>query len=301
MNEAGMNSIQSMTGFGRAEAATDSYRIRAELRSVNHRYLELSVKMPWRFNCFEPRIRKLLQEYFSRGKTDLFLAFEDYTAGSRRPVCNRALAGAYLEQLRGLSEELGLPGGPGLMDVARMPEVFSMEEESGDEEELWSQLEPVLRKAAEAFRAAREAEGDHLRRDLLQKLEQMEQGVDTIEASSPSVVEDYRDRMYTRLREALEGIGLKADEDRIVTETAIYADKVCTDEEMVRLRSHIVTMRKKLEAGGACGRELDFLAQEMNREANTTLSKAKSLPIADTAIALKTAIEMIREQVQNLE
>ena len=166
---------------------------------------------------------------------------------------------------------------------------------------MWELLEPVVRKAAKAFTDDRAREGANLRADLLLKLGQIRQSVADIVAFSPSVVEEYRNRLYTRIKETLADNSLTADEGRVVTEVTIFADKVCTDEEMVRLQSHVDAMTKKLETGGSCGRELDFIAQEMNREANTTLSKANSLQIADTAIALKTAIEKVREQVQNIE
>ena len=296
-----MSGIKSMTGFGRAETVTDDYRILVEIKSVNHRYLDLSIKMPRRFNCFEARLRQLLKEYIERGKTDVYITFDDYTEGSRRLIYNHELAAEYLAHLKQMEMDFGIRNDISTSSLARFPDVLMTEEGSDDEDRLWELLEPVVRKAALNFSEEREREGSNLRNDLLGKLQQIADCVEDIIQFSPSVVEDYRSRLYAKVRETLNDAGLSADEGRIVTEVTIYADKVCTDEEMVRLKSHTAAMRSKLEKGGSCGRELDFIAQEMNREANTTLSKANNLQIADTAIALKTAIEKVREQVQNIE
>ena len=296
-----MTAIHSMTGFGRCEKITDSYRILTEFKSVNHRYLDLAVKMPRRFNCFEAKIRQLVKQYIERGKTDLYITYEDYTAGSKKLSYNGALAAEYAEYASRMEKELGLENDLTVSKLMRMPEVLAMEETTGNEEAVWEELQTAISEAAEQFCTAREKEGERLKSDLLGKLSNMEELVGRIEAFSPSVVENYRERLGDRIRETLSDSGLTADESRIVTEVTIFADKICTDEEMVRLKSHIAALQKKLEQGGPCGRELDFIAQEMNREANTTLSKANSLEIADTAIALKTEIEKIREQVQNIE
>ena len=296
-----MKDICSMTGFGRAEKTTDAYRIQVEIKSVNHRYLDLSVKMPRKLNCLEASLRQILKEYMERGKTDIYVTYEDYSEGSKKLLFNKELAGEYLMHLKELAEEYDLKNEISASVLGRFPEVFEMEESSDDEEKLLTILEPVAREAFENFRRSRTEEGERLREDLLGKLSAMEDYVKVIESISPSVVDSYRKRLYDRLTETLKDTGLTADEARIVTEVTIYSDKVCTDEEMVRLKSHIASMKKKLENGGPCGRELDFIAQEMNREANTTLSKANSLSIADTAINLKTEIEKVREQVQNIE
>lgn len=296
-----MSGIKSMTGFGRAETVTDDYRILVEMKSVNHRYLDLSIKMPRRLNCFEARLRQLLKEYIERGKTDVYITYEDYSEGSRRLIYNHELAAEYLSHLNQMEKDFGIRNDISTSVLARFPDVLVTEEGSEDEDRLWELLEPVVRKAAENFSLEREREGENLKNDLLGKLKHIEKCVESIVAFSPSVVEDYRQRLYTKIRETLEDAGLTADEGRVVTEVTIYADKVCTDEEMVRLKSHTAAMQNKLEKGGSCGRELDFIAQEMNREANTTLSKANNLEIADTAISLKTAIEKVREQVQNIE
>ncbi len=290
-----------MTGFGRAEIETDDYRILVEIKSVNHRYLDLGIKMPRKFNVFEARIRQLIKKYVERGKTDLYITFDDYSEAGRKLIYNHELAAEYLHYLNEMSESFGIRNDVGVSVLSRFPDILSMEETTSDDDRYWEILEPAVSAATQNFCAEREREGEHLCTDLLNKLEEMDGYVREIEAFSPSVVENYRNRLTEKIRETLSDSGLTAEESRIVTEVAIYADKICTDEEMVRLKSHINAMKGKLRAGGSCGRELDFIAQEMNREANTTLSKANNLKIADTAIALKTEIEKIREQVQNIE
>ena len=296
-----MAAIRSMTGFGRAEIVTDEYRVLVEIKSVNHRYLDLSIKMPRKFNAFEAGLRTLLKKYMERGKTDIFVSFEDYTEQGKRLIYNKELAGEYVKYIRDMQESFNLRDDLGASVLARFPDVLLMEDTGEDDERYKAVLEDAFTKACENFVSDREREGEHLRADLLSKLKDMEGYVKDIIEFSPSVVEEYRSRLYAKIKETLGESDISADEGRIVTEVAVYADKVCTDEEMVRLKTHIAKMKAKLEAGGPCGRELDFLAQEMNREANTTLSKANNLQIADTAIALKTDIEKIREQVQNIE
>ena len=296
-----MAAIRSMTGFGRSEIITDDYRVLVEIKSVNHRYLDLNIKMPRKFNAFEAGLRTLLKRYIERGKTDIFVSFDDYTEQGRRLIYNKELAGEYVRYIQDMQESFKLQNDLGASVLARFPDVLLMEDTGEDDERYRSVLEQAFTEAAENFVRDREREGEHLRTDLLSKLEDMEGFVKSIEDFSPSVVEDYRNRLYAKIKEVLGDAELRADEGRIVTEVAIYSDKICTDEEMVRLKTHIAKMKSKLVSGGPCGRELDFLAQEMNREANTTLSKANNLQIADTAIALKTDIEKIREQVQNIE
>ncbi len=294
-----MTEINSMTGFGRCEVITDEYRILAEIKSVNHRYFDLSIKMPRKFNCFEANIRNILKEYISRGKTDLYILYEDYTDSSKSLKYNQAIAKEYMEYFARMAEEFGIKNDISVSNLMRCQEVLTMSEESSDEDKLRELLESSVRKACEDFSLSRKAEGENLKSDLLIKLDKISSYVKEIEEFSPSVVEEYRKKLTDKINELLSDSS--ADESRIITEVGIYADKVCTDEEMVRLKSHVESMRSKLTCGGPCGRELDFIAQEMNREANTTLSKANNLKIADTAIALKSEIEKVREQVQNIE
>ncbi|MCR5250586.1 MAG: YicC family protein [Lachnospiraceae bacterium] len=291
--------IRSMTGFGRYEVEAHERRITVEIKAVNHRYLDLSIRMPRSFNAFEGKIRNLLKEYMERGKTDLYINCEQLGESHFQLHYNKELASEYMDHLKEMAEEFGLEEDIRVSNLARFPEVFTMEEEEADEAELWQDLEQAVRGAAAAFQESREAEGETLRKDLLEKLDAMKEAQRVIEERSPVLISEYRERLTAKLSELLQDTAI--DENRLVMEATIYADKICVDEEMVRLKSHIDAMRTELERGGAVGRKLDFIAQEMNREANTTLSKANDLTIADAAIELKTGIEKIREQVQNLE
>ena len=291
--------LKSMTGFGRDETITNEYKISVEMKAVNHRYLDLNIKMPKKFNYFEASIRTLLKAYLQRGKVDLFISYEDYTEGNLCLNYNKTLAAAYMEAFRQMAEQFSLPNDVTVSALAKCPEVLTMEQASEDEDYLWKILSEGIRQAAEKFVETRIAEGERLKEDLIKKLDYMLELVTFIEKRSPGIVEEYRAKLEDKVRELLSGTAV--DESRIAAEVTIYADKICTDEEMVRLKSHIQSMKAKLEAGGGIGRELDFIAQEMNREANTTLSKANDLTTADKAIALKTEIEKVREQIQNIE
>ena len=291
--------LKSMTGFGRYETVTDEYKISVEMKAVNHRYLDLSIKMPKKFNYLEASIRTLLKKHIQRGKVDLFINYEDYTEGNLSLKYNKGLAGEYMNAFQQMAEQFQIPNDITVSALSRFPEVLTMEQTPEDEEQLWKILSDAISRAAERFVETRLEEGEHLRDDLLKKLDYMLELVSFIEERSPRIVEEYRTKLTDKVKELLNGAAI--DESRIVTEVTIYADKICTDEEMVRLRSHIETMKTKLIAGGSIGRELDFIAQEMNREANTTLSKANDLETADKAIALKTEIEKVREQIQNIE
>ena len=291
--------LKSMTGFGRYETVTDEYKISVEMKAVNHRYLDLSIKMPKKFNYFEASIRTLLKKHIQRGKVYLLINYEDYTEGNLSLKYNKGLAGEYMNAFQQMAEQFQIPNDITVSALSRFPEVLTMEQTPEDEEQLWKILSDAISRAAERFVETRLEEGEHLRDDLLKKLDYMLELVSFIEERSPRIVEEYRTKLTDKVKELLNGAAI--DESRIVTEVTIYADKICTDEEMVRLRSHIETMKTKLIAGGSIGRELDFIAQEMNREANTTLSKANDLETADKAIALKTEIEKVREQIQNIE
>ena len=291
--------VKSMTGFGRHELSTEEYRISAEMKAVNHSYLDLSVKMPRRFNSFESGIRALLKEYVQRGKVDLFIAYEDYTQSRMSLKYNASLAAEYMGYFRAMAEQFAIPDDVSVTSLARFPEIFSMEQEPEDEEQIWHILEEAVSGAASRFVESRIREGESLKKDLLGKLDAMEGMLDELERRSPAVVSEYREKLAAKVQELLGSSSI--DESRIVTEATIFADKICTDEETVRLRSHIEATRAELSAGGSVGRKLDFIAQEMNREANTILSKANDLEISDCAISLKTEIEKIREQIQNIE
>lgn len=291
--------IKSMTGFGRCEVSENNRKFTVEMKSVNHRYLDANIKMPKKLNFFEAAIRTLLKDYIQRGKVDIFITYEDYTENNVSIKYNRDIAAEYLTYLRQMAEEFNLDNDIRVSALSRYPEVFSMEEQAIDEEGIWKTLEKALRGAAEGFVETRIREGENLRNDLLQKLDGMQKRVAFIEEKSPRIIADYKMRLKEKVRELLEDT--KVDENRLLMEVTIFADKVCVDEEIVRLKSHIETTKSTLLAGGTMGRKLDFIAQEMNREANTILSKANDLEISNCAIELKTEIEKVREQIQNIE
>lgn len=291
--------IKSMTGFGRCEFTDEKRKFTVELKSVNHRYLEVNIKMPKKLNFFESSIRALLKEYIERGKVDVYITYEDYTEDNYALKYNSALAAQYLDYLNRMAEEFGLENDIRVSNLSRYPDVLVMEEQDVDEKELWDGLERALRGACEQFVASRIKEGESLKVDLIDKLDHMISYVDFIEKRSPQIMEEYRKRLEDKIKEILGD--RQMDDGRIATEVTIYADKVCVDEETVRLRSHINTTKDTLLEGGSIGRKLDFIAQEMNREANTILSKANNIEISDTGINLKTSIEKVREQIQNIE
>lgn len=288
-----------MTGFGRFEVVTEKRKFAVELKSVNHRYLDVNIKMPKKLNFFESSIRNLLKEYIERGKVDVYITYEDYTEDSYALVYNASLAAEYLKHLNSMADEFGLDNDIRVSTLSRYPDVFVMEEQNIDEKELWISLEQAIRGACEQFVESRIKEGEHLKNDLCNKLDEMITYVDFIEERSPIIMKEYRTRLEEKLQEILNDKQL--DESRIAQEVVIYADKVCVDEETVRLRSHVQTAKDTLTTGGSVGRKLDFIAQEMNREANTILSKANNIEISDTGINLKTSIEKVREQIQNIE
>ena len=296
-----MDMIKSMTGFGRGEVTENNRKFTVEIKAVNHRYLEATVKLPRKLSAFEANIRNVMKEYMERGKVDVFVSLEDYNEAAETVKYNPALAHDYMKYLTEMAEEFGVANDIRLSVLARFPDVFTMEDVEADEDELWESLEKAVRIACEKFVSAREKEGENLRADLLKKLDEMAGYVEFIESHSPEIVTEYRKKLEEKLKDMLSTLDVKADEARIVTEVTIYADKICVDEEIVRLKSHVKAMQDALSNGGACGRKLDFITQEMNREANTTLSKSGDLALTDKAIELKTVIEKIREQVQNIE
>ena len=288
-----------MTGFGRYELSEGERKITVEMKAVNHRYLDVTLKMPKKLNFFESAIRTLLKEYVQRGKIDVFITYEDLSSKGAALTYNRAIAAQYMDYFRQMAEEFALENNVKVTDLARCPEVLTLEDQQEDEEEIWQMLEQAVRGACEKFVETRVREGEALKADLLVKLDEMLSLVAMIEERSPQIVSEYRTKLENKVKELL--ADTQMDEGRIATEVTIFADKICVDEEIVRLKSHIEAMKNALKAGGSIGRKLDFIAQEMNREANTTLSKANDLALADCTIDLKTGIEKVREQIQNLE
>ena len=290
--------IKSMTGFGRYEYQTGSKKFTVELKGVNHRYLDVNIRMPKKFNFFETAIRTLLKQYALRGKVDIFITYEDNSESQAALKYNETLAAAYMRYFKQMEESFGIDNDIRVSTLAHCPEVLTMEEKPDDEDALWSGLQMALEGAFAQFVETRTTEGENLKKDILNKLSGMETLVGHVEERSPQIVEEYRKKLEDKIHELLD---VPVDENRMAAEVILYADKICTDEETVRLKSHISHMRDTLEETEGIGRKLDFIAQEMNREANTILSKANDLEVSNYAIGLKTEIEKIREQIQNIE
>lgn len=288
-----------MTGFGRAENLQGEMKFIVEMKAVNHRYFDVNIKMPKKLAFFESAIRSTLKNYMHRGKIDVFITYEDLSQSNASLKYNEKLAAEYLQYYRQMAEKFGLRDDITVSALGRCPEVFSMEEQMIDEKEIWAVLEKALTDAGEQMIVAREKEGLALKKDLVEKLDGMTAKVVKIQERFPIMMEAYRTKLEEKVKELLEDTQI--EESRIATEVVLYADKICTDEETVRLKSHIVHMKETLEEGDNVGRKLDFIAQEMNREANTILSKANDLETSNLAIDLKTEIEKIREQIQNIE
>lgn len=292
--------IKSMTGFGRCEVSEGDRKFTVEMKGVNHRYLDVNIRMPKKLNFFETSIRSLLKKRIQRGKVDLFITYEDLSEGQVSLKYNQGLAEEYLAYFRKMEEQFGLENDIRVSTISKCPEVLTMEEQALDEEELWNGLEKALNGAVDHFIETRALEGKNLKKDILEKLDGMLELVGYIEERSPKIISEYREKLEAKVQELLEDTQI--EESRIAAEVVIFADKICTDEELVRLRSHIVHMKETLEASeSGIGRKLDFIAQEMNREANTILSKANDLEVSNVGIDLKTEIEKVREQIQNIE
>ena len=291
--------IASMTGFGRYEYSNDKKKLIIEMKSVNHRYLDTNIKLPKKLGFYESFIRSLLKRYMERGKVDIFVTYEDLSDDNTKLIYNEGLAKEYLKYAQKISEDLNISNDIKTSTVMRFQDVISMEDQEVDEEEMEHLIEKVFDGAAKSFVETRKIEGENLKNDILSKLDEMAGYVAFIEEKSPQIVSEYKEKLKEKMQDLMEDSNI--DETRMMMEVTIFADKICVDEEIVRLKSHIQTMKNALIQGGAVGRKLDFLAQEMNREANTTLSKSSDLAITDVGIELKTLIEKIREQIQNIE
>ncbi len=291
--------LKSMTGFGRCEIAGEDRKITVEMKAVNHRYCDISVKMPKKLSFFEAGIRNVLKQYVGRGKIDVYITYEDYTENNVCVKYNADLAREYYRNLESMSREFGIENDIRVSSLSRYPEVFTLEEQTIDEKELWALVEEAVRTAAERFVDTRIQEGEQLKQDIMAKLDAMLKLVEFVEKRSPEIVAEYRNKLMAKVTELLGDT--RVEESILVTEITVFADKICVDEETVRLRAHIINMKEALGESDNVGRKLDFIAQEMNREANTILSKANDLEVANKAIDLKTEIEKVREQIQNIE
>lgn len=292
--------IRSMTGFGHGEVSNDkNQKVTVEMKSVNHRYCDISLKLPKKLAMFEANIRNIMKEYASRGKIDIYVSYEDLSETAVSLHYNQAMAEEYMKVFKKMQEDFNIETKITAEALAKYPEVVTIEEVQQDEEVWWELLEAALRQAAEKFVETRTIEGANLKRDLLGKLDQMAADVAFIEERSPQIIAEYRSKLEEKVKEFLEDSTI--EENRIAAEVTLYADKIAVDEEIVRLQSHISSMTDVLESDESIGRKLDFMAQEMNREANTILSKSSDVDLADHAIELKTNVEKVREQIQNIE
>ncbi len=291
--------IYSMTGFGRGEFTENDRKMIVEMKSVNHRYCDVNVRLPRKLNFLENDIKAFVKKKLSRGKVDLFINYEDNSEKQESIRFNESLAREYMSYFKKMAETFDIRNDVAVSHISRYPDVLVIEEQGDDEDLLWSLMAGALDLAVEKMINTRMTEGELLKKDIFGKLDIMTNALVEIDKQSPQVVADYKVKLENRIAELMDNVSV--DAERLSVEVAIFADKCCIDEEIVRLRSHIEHMTKTLGLGQPIGRKLDFLAQEMNREANTILSKANSILISNHALELKTEIEKIREQIQNIE
>lgn len=291
--------IKSMTGYGAAEEVINGRNIRVEIKSVNHRYFEYSARVPRSYGFLEEKLKRLLSATISRGKVDVGVMIQTVEGVSEEITINREIAKSYIDALRSVKDEFHLKDDLSLSSIAKFPDVFTVVKVQTDEEALWADVKTVAEKAVAAFVEMRETEGKKMKSDILNRAAYIEEKVGFIEKRSPETVKEYRERLYNKMLEVLDG--KQIDETRIIQEAAIYSDKVAVDEETVRLRSHIAQLREIVELSEPVGRKLDFLIQEVNREINTTGSKCSDVEIAQVVVDIKSEIEKIREQIQNIE
>ena len=291
--------VKSMTGYGRAVETVNGREYTVEIRSVNNRYLDCTVKLPRLLNFAEDAVKQAVKNVISRGKVDVFITVHSEGGEEAKITLNTAVVEGYLAVMNQLEKDYGVRNDVSVMGLSRMPDVFTVEKPEVDEEQLQADLMGVVSKALSGFDAMRTTEGKAMEKDLRSRGETVKNLVSQVEAGSPQTVSDYRMRLENKLREVLENTSI--DDSRILTEAAIFADKVAVDEETVRLRSHLEQMNTMLTTGGAVGRKLDFLIQEMNREANTTGSKCSDVRLTRIVVDIKAELEKIREQTQNIE
>lgn len=293
--------IRSMTGYGRSQAVVDTMNITVELKSVNHRYFEFNSRVPRNYGFLDEKLKSYIGSRVSRGKVECYISVENLEDDEIEILVNHSLAKSYLSALKDLAEtnELNLRDDLAMSSLARYNDIFTVHKKEADEEKIWNAVKSVAETAVDKFISMRENEGEKLKNDVLSRADLILQKVSVIEERSPETVKEYNDKLLARINEFLSDV--QVDEQRILTECAIFADKVAVAEETVRLRSHIDQLRQFLESDEAVGRKTDFLVQEMNREANTIGSKAQDVTIARNVIDIKAEIEKIREQIQNIE
>ncbi len=300
-NSGGMEitMLKSMTGYGRQEALVSGKKILVEIRSVNQRFTDYNIKLPRHLVFMEDKVRKYASEWITRGKVDIYISVDSYDEADKNVTLNTALAKNYVEVLRQLRDECDLRDDISVMGVARFADIFKTERKEEDEDAVWNDVKGVMKDAMESFAAMRSREGERIEKDLTERIEYMKTLAERIDERSPQTVGEYRERLYSKIEEVLEDKDI--DESRILTEVAIFADKIAVNEETVRLGSHFEEFYNIVGSGKPAGRKLDFLIQEINREVNTIGSKAQDIEIAKLVVTLKGEIEKLREQVQNIE
>lgn len=291
--------IKSMTGYGRAEETVDSMNIVVEIKSVNHRYFEFSAKVPRVYGFLEEKLKAFTNSFVSRGKIECYVSIECLEDSETQIVVNKALAEGYLNAVKTLAEDYSIDGTISAMTLSRYPDVLSVHKAADDEEKIWNAVKVVAKDAIDKFINMRQVEGEKLKADVLSRADYIIDCVEFVEERSPQTVKEYNEKLKARIQELIGDAAV--DEQRLLNEAAIYADKIAVAEETVRLRSHISQLRTFLEPDEAIGRKLDFLVQEINREANTIGSKAQDVEIAKRVISIKAEVEKIREQIQNIE
>lgn len=291
--------IQSMTGYGREQKIIDQRDITVEIKSVNHRYYEFSARVPRVYGFIEEKLKSFIKGSVSRGKVEVNVTVNNLNGKEVNINVDKIMAAGYVNALRTANEELQLTDDITLSTLIKFSEIFNVQKAAEDEEQIWSDISSVAKCALDKFVSMRCAEGEQLKTDLLLKIQNIEEIISIVEAASEQTAESYRERLYTKLKEVLEDTNI--DEQRIVTEAAIFAEKIAIDEEIVRLKSHIKQFRELLESDEPIGRKLDFLIQEINREINTMGSKAQNLEVTKCVVNMKSEVEKIREQVQNIE
>lgn len=291
--------MKSMTGFGRSKLEENSREYIVEIKSVNHKYSDISIKMPRSLSSYEEKIKKIISEKVSRGKIDVFITYNNYSEEGKNIIINKELAKNYVAQLTELAEETGIANRISPTEVMKLPDVLQLKIEDDESEVIWQELEKCVVQAVENFTGMREVEGEKIKQDLKARLDKVEENVETIFANSTGLIEDYVVKLRERIKEILDVPAV--DETRLAQEIVIYADKCSIEEEITRLRSHVSQFRNLLETKETIGKKLDFLVQEMNRETNTIASKSVKLEITNLAIDVKTILEDIREQIQNIE
>ena len=293
--------LKSMTGFGRGEFMDAEHRLVVEVKAVNHRYNEIVIRMPKNLGSLEDKIRKTVAATLQRGRIDVFVTVDEYGEKNRGVRVDKELAIAYHKALKELGELLGTPAGESASQISRYPDVLRVEEVSTDVEGLWAKLQTAVEAAVQNLMAMRLAEGANIEQDMAARIDAIAANVDVVEERAPQVLAEYREKLLARMREALAAVGAQPDEARLLQEAALFGDRISIAEELVRLRSHLRQFKETLSSGEAVGRKLDFIVQEMNRETNTIASKANDFTVANVVVEIKSEIEKVREQIQNIE